>query len=269
MNDDATGFRLDAAAGLDKREHAPGEIFIDDDRARIRAGKDEPCRAIELRIELPASHEELCDPLVQLQRTRERRGLRGGVAQTADVILEQRRARGEDGPGGQRVLGGGAQQVQHQADGGLPARHVIVEKRIDLLVADIELRRRCDDEALLFKGRQPEHLTQVRQRQPDLLARARRLARGDARVHPRQRLHPRGDFGVGFRVLLRAHVSEDVGNLLLGDHQSLESIQSPRWLATSRGAQSKENAETQSLQFVLKMFPAIAIRDFRGGDGLA
>jgi hypothetical protein len=35
------------------------------------------------------------------------------------------------------------------------------------------------------------------------------------------------------------------------------------------GTQTQKNPQTQPLQFILKMFPAIAIRDFRDDNGFA
>ena len=45
-----------------------------------------------------------------------------------------------------------AEQIDHQADGRLLLRDVVLEERVNFFVAAVELRRRRDDDRLLFEG---------------------------------------------------------------------------------------------------------------------
>jgi hypothetical protein len=180
----------------------------------------------------------------------------------AEPVTDQRPLRPEGGATRQSLLPGGAEQVEHEACRGPLPGDIVLQVRVEPLVAQVQLRREAHHERLLLERRQPEHLAQTTKRQVDVLARARGEPRPDAFIDTSQGRR----VGAVSRWIGRvrgargpAELVEQPRNLLLRDDEAPECIERVTTPVATQLAHAPSELEIQARQRVPEVLPAALI----------
>ncbi len=169
-----------------ERVQAAPDFGVHRNFVRDGAGRHQPHRVFETRVEDVQAQDEIQYGWVQAEETREvarARGARRIVDRLQEPGAQERAVIGQQRAGVPALRARGTKKLQHQPGARLLSRDVVVQIRKELVVLGVEFRRQARHDGLLLDRRQVKHVRELRQGQRHALLQAARDPRIESPAH--------------------------------------------------------------------------------------